>query len=898
MPGLRRVLQVAVVLLVTVVLVVVVSVVTTVRRPLPDWSGTLEAVGLRDEVTVVRDARGVPQVYASNAHDLFFAQGLVHAQDRFFEMDFRRHVTAGRLSELVGPSSDALQADQVVRTLGWRRVAERELPLLSPDTREYLQAYADGVNAYVGDRSPGELSAAYAVLDLTGDVADIEPWTPVDSLAWLKAMAWDLRSNYNAELGRALAYSRTRTGQGQAADVALVETLYPPYPTSEHVPIVPGTSTSGSALPGGLLADGSTPPAAQAPASDGRVQSASRSSRAALEAAQRALDAVPVLMGRGDGIGSNSWVVSGTHTESGRPLLANDPHLAPGMPSIWYQVGLHCTDVGDECPFDVSGFSFSGMPGIVIGHNADIAWGMTNLGPDVTDFYLEDVSDDTYLRDGQQEELETRTETIRVRGEADVELTVRETVHGPLISDVVDALDTVGEDAPVPDPAPFSPGGYAVALSWTALTPGRTADAVFALNQAGNWDEFRAAAELFEVPAQNLVYADTEGNIGYQAPGRIPLRTPGQGLGQADGTWPRLGWDSDYDWQGYIPFAELPSVRNPQEGFVVAANQQVVGDSYPYPLTSDWDYGFRSQRIRDALTELTADGGKVTAADMEALQTDTTNGLAAILVPSLLAAPPVSEDSPADRAFTAEAIALLRPCTTGGSTDACWDGTQPADSAPAAYFNAVWSNLLRLTFDDQLPEGARPDGGGRWFEVVRALLADPANPWWDDTTTPTVVETRDQVLGQALKDARLELTAALGKDPAKWEWGKLHTLQLRQQPLGGDTVPGPVRALFNSGTTQMGGGTSTVLATGWDASSDGYAVNWVPSMRMVVDLDDFDRSRWVDLTGVSGHPWSGHYGDQTAAWAAGETYPWPFGRRAVERAAEDTLTLQPADDEG
>lgn len=897
MPGLRRVLQVAVVLVVTVVLVVVVSVVTTVRRPLPDWSGTLEVAGLREEVTVVRDAQGVPQVYAGNAYDLFFAQGVVHAQDRFFEMDLRRHVTAGRLSELVGPSSDALQADRVVRTLGWRRTAERELPLLSPDTRAYLQAYADGVNAYIDGRSPGELSVAYSVLDLTGDVADIEPWTPVDSLAWLKAMAWDLRSNYDAELGRALAYSRTRTGQGQAADVALVESLYPPYPTAERAPIVPGTSTSGSALPGAL----STDPAAAAAAAgaDGRVQSAARSGRTALAAAQRALDAVPTLLGRGDGVGSNSWVVSGALTESGRPLLANDPHLAPSAPGVWYQVGLRCTDVGDECPFDVSGFSFAGLPGVVIGHNADIAWGMTNLGPDVTDFFLEDVSDDTYLRDGRQVELDTRTETIRVRGGADVELTVRETVHGPLISDVVDALDAVGEDAPVPEPAPFSQGGYSVALSWTALTPGRTADALFALNQAGNWDEFRAAAELFEVPAQNLVYADTEGNIGYQAPGRIPLRTPGQGLGQADGTWPRLGWDSDYDWQGYIPFAELPSLRNPQEGFVVAANQQVVGESYPYRITSDWDYGFRSQRIREALTALVDSGAKITTADMVALQGDTTNGLAAILVPSLLAAPPVSEDSPADRAFTAEAVELLRPCpSVDDAVDPCWDQTQPADSAAAAYFNAVWSNLLRLTFQDQLPEGALPDGGGRWFEVVRGLLADPTSPWWDDSTTPTVVETRDQVLGQALKDARLELTASLGKDPARWEWGKLHTLQLRQQPLGGETVPAPVRALFNSGTFEIGGGTSTVLATGWDASSGSYAVDWVPSMRMVVDLDDFDRSRWVDLTGVSGHPWSGYYGNQTATWARGETYAWPFSRRAVERAAGDTLTLRPAADGG
>ena len=397
---------------------------------------------------------------------------------------------------------------------------------------------------------------------------------------------------------------------------------------------------------------------------------------------------------------------------------------------------------------------------------------------------------------------------------------MRSTVHGPIVSDVLETLDEAGAQAPTPEPAPFTPEGYAVSLSWTALTPGRTADAVFALNQATNWDEFRSAAELFEVPSQNLVYADTDGNIGYQAPGKIPVRRPGSGLGQADGTWPRPGWSSDWDWNGYIPFQDLPSVRNPDEGFIVAANQQVIGAEYRHRITSDWDYGYRSQRIRDVLTEKIAAGEKLDAADMNELQTDTTNAFADALVPSLLAAPPVDGDTAATRQFTAEAVQLLRG----------WDGSQPAaqtgddragTSAAAAYFNAVWSNLLRLTFQDQLPESIHPDGGGRWFEVVTALLADKDNPWWDDASTPTITESRDQVIGQALKDARLELTASLGKDPAKWEWGKLHTLQLEQQPLGGEGIPAPVRGLFNSGSYRMGGGSSIVLATGWDASEQG-----------------------------------------------------------------------------
>jgi len=608
----------------------------------------------------------------------------------------------------------------------------------------------------------------------------------------------------------------------------------------------------------------------------------------ALEAAAAAMDAVPQLLGSGDGVGSNSWVVSGEHTESGLPLLANDPHLMAGTPSAWYQVGLHCTEVSEACPFDVAGFSFAGSPGVVIGHNASIAWGLTNLGADVTDFFLEAVAGDTYLRDGVQVPILERTEVIEVAGGEPEEITVRSTVHGPIVSDVMPTEARLGS-TPVPEGSPLS-GGYEVALSWTALTPGRTMDATFALNRAQTWEEFRAAAGLLEVPAQNLVYADVEGRIGYQAPGKIPVRS-GPGLGQQDGTFPRLGWDSSWDWTGFIPFEQLPSVLDPPDGFIVAANQAVTGAGYPFVITRDWDHGYRAQRIRDQLTVMTANDGEVTAADMAELQLDTRNGFAETLVPYLLSTPLTDESvvDPSDREFTEEARDLLGD--PGGPT---WDYEQAADSPAAAYYNAVWSNLLRLTFADQLPDAIRPDGGARWFEAVQALLTQERSPWWDSASTPSIVETRDQILGQALVDARLELTASLGKDPQSWEWGKLHRLQLRHAVLGGDTIPGPVRALFNEGPLEMGGGTAIVNATGWNAAVDQfYGVTAVPSMRMVVDLADLDASTWVDLTGVSGHPWSSHYGDQTEPWAAGEQLAWPFSAEAVERAGEDELVLLP-----
>ncbi len=447
---------------------------------------------------VVRDAHGIPQLYADNSTDLFYAQGFVQAQDRFFEMDFRRHVTAGRLSELFGTST--VETDMYIRTMGWRRVAERELDLLSPETKSYLDAYSDGVNAYLKGRSPTDLSVEYTVLGLTGLDYEPEKWTPVDSLAWLKAMAWDLRGNMDDEVARArLSVSRSPE---QVAE------LYPRYPYARNKPIVntPRPAGAGARF--------------RAPWGQGAVL--------ALEAVRRGVDAIPDLMGRGSGIGSNSWVVSGEHTVSGKPLLANDPHLDASIPGIWYQMGLHCRSVDADCPFDVSGFTFSGVPGVVIGHNRDIAWGMTNLDPDVTDLYLEKVTGKTYLYDGKQVPLTERDEVIRIAGESSRLITVRSTRHGPLLSDVSAELSSVGANADVPADAPPRENGYGVALAWTALTPRPTADAIFALDQASSWLEFREAARSFAVPSQNLVYADTDGNIGYQAPGAIPIRRDGR----------------------------------------------------------------------------------------------------------------------------------------------------------------------------------------------------------------------------------------------------------------------------------------------------------------------------------------------------------------------------------
>jgi penicillin amidase len=840
----------------TLALVLTGWVVWSVRHAFPDHDGEFALPGLSAQVTVYRDVYGIPQVFATSAEDLFKAQGYLHAQDRFWEMDFRRHVTAGRLSELFGV--DQVATDAFLRTLDWRGVAARELPLLSADTRRYLQAYADGVNAWIeangGSEPTAGKSLEYSVLRLNNSGYTVEPWSPVDSLAWLKAMAWDLRGNMKSEIGRAVLFASGLTREQ-------VEQLYPAYPYPLHRTILPPAPV--------VPPPGSRPPPTFAPQ---------------LAALADTIDRLPTMLGNAaPGIGSNSFVISGNLTNTGKPLLANDPHLSASMPGIWYQMGLHC-----DCPYNVEGFTFSGVPGVVIGHNERIAWGFTNLDPDVTDLYLEKVDGDKVFDGTQWTPLTTRVETINVAGGAPVTIRVRSTRHGPLLSDRSQELLTTaarpavnpsgsplpqGSPRPTPSLNPTSEGvptaasklGYAVALRWTALEPGRTADALFAVDAASNWTQFRAAAALFEVPAQNMVYADVDGNIGYQSPGRIPIR------GKGDGTWPAPGWDRGYDWTGYIPFEQLPSELNPTDGWIVTANQAVVDPSYRYHLTSDWSYGYRSQRIMDMIRDRTS-SGRIGVGDIRAMQFDNENGFAPVLLATVDGIP---LDSLPSR--TRDAVALLRG----------WDFQQPADSAAAAYYNAFWSHLVALTFDE-LPDGSRSDGTDRWWEVVRPLLGQPDSPWWDIRSTPAV-EHRDAIVRQALQAAADELYQRLGDEPGRWRWGDLHTLLLQNATFGKSGI-GPIEWLFNRGPFGVAGGDGIVDATSWDADQ-GYDVTSVPSMRMIVDLSNLDNSRWIQLTGNSGHAFHPNYADQFELWRTGADLPMRWSRDSIEGSATHLMSF-------
>ncbi|MEV4444775.1 penicillin acylase family protein [Streptomyces mirabilis] len=875
--------------------------VSTVRASFPQTKGSLTLDGLSGPVDVKRDGNGIPQIYASSDEDLFMAQGYVQAQDRFYEMDVRRHMTSGRLSEMFG--SGQVKNDEFLRTMGWDRVAKEEYDTkLSASTKKYLQAYAKGVNAYLKGKDGKDISLEYAALGFTNDYKPQE-WTPVDSVAWLKAMAWDLRGNMQEEIDRSLMTSRL--GPKQIAD------LYPEYPYSRNKTITQEgqyDSVTGSYVQGSSTTAGSGTQSTSGTGLAGNA-TAPNGLQSQLSKLYNVLDNVPTAVGvNGNGIGSNSWVVAGKYTITGKPLLANDPHLSASLPSVWYQMGLHCTSVSSKCQYDVSGYTFAGMPGVVIGHNQDIAWGMTNSGVDVTDLYLEKITGEGYEYDGKVLPFTTRKETIKVAGGASKTIVVRETKDGmPLLSDRDDELVKVGKKATVDSGAPDRGDGYAIALRWTALDPGNSMDAVFQLDKASNWSEFRTAAASFDVPSQNLIYADTNNHIGYQLPGKIPTRSKGD-----DGSLPSPGWDSKYRWTGYIKQSALPYEYDPKRGYIVTANQAVVDkDKYPYTLTTDWGYGTRSQRISDLIEAKVKGGGKISTDDMRQMQLDDSSEIAKLIVPKLL------KIDVADKNVR-DAQKLLEG----------WDYTQDADSAAAAYFNATWRNILKLAFGNKLPkelrvkgqclnvapvdttgpadenqtvrecgqreaDQAQPDGGDRWFEVVRKIIDDPNNDWWKapKTRLDKAADNRDELFARAMKDARWELTAKLGKDMDTWSWGRLHRLFLKNQTLGTEG-PGVLQYMLNRGPWKLSGGEATVNATGWNAAG-GYGVVWVPSMRMVVNLDDFDKSKWINLSGASGHAYSAHYTDQTDKWAKGELLPWSFSDKAVDKSTSDTLVLKP-----
>lgn len=831
MSTLKRALLVVLALLIILILGLMAYGFFLVRSSFPTTEGTVRLSGLNQPVEIYRDSYGIPHIYAADEHDLFMAMGYVHAQDRFWQMDFWRHIGSGRLSEMFGETQ--LETDEYLRTMGWARVAEQELVNSNDELRVILQSYADGVNAYLVQNKGASISLEYAILKLMNPDYEPEPWIPLHSMTWGKAMAWNLGGNMSTEIQRATLLPKI--GGARLAEI------YPAYPEN-HPTIVPSLTGFQAEEPREEIRESlMIPQLLEGIATKNQLIN-------------------DLLVGGFSGIGSNNWVIDGDHTLSGLPLLADDMHLGAQMPSIWYEIGIHCQPVSQSCRFNSVGYSFTGIPIVVVGHNDHIAWGVTNLGPDVQDLYLEKINPENplqYQYNDSWQDMQVVEEVIEVAGGESVSISIRYSRHGPVLSDASDELQALAMSN---SPDPSSP--LAISLRWTALDPGTLIESGIQINLATNWEEFRQALSLWDAPSQNFVYADLEGNIGYQTPGRIPIRAKG------DGSFPVPGWTDEYEWVDFIAFNDLPRSFNPEQGYLATANNAVVGQEYPYLLTTEWDAGYRANRI----VEMIESKSTLSSDDIQEIHGDNHNAMGPLFVPLLL-----------QLEFEDEKV------ETAVETLADWDFQNHMDSQPAVIFNAFFRHLIIRTFEDELPSDWLPMSS-RAFLVFENLVEDPTNAWWDDLRTPEIENMQD-ILLLALQDGYAEAEALLGSDPTQWSWGDMHTITFENETLGRSGI-GLIEALFNRGPYQTSGGASIINATGANEKL-GYQVLSVPSQRMIIDMEDYTNSVSVHTTGQSGHAFHKHYDDMIDLWRHIEYHPMLWTREQVEAESEALLVLQP-----
>jgi penicillin amidase len=751
--------KIGLVLLIAVVLAAGALFIWLVVRGFPQRDGIARVPALTAPVRVVRDENGIPNIYAATTEDLFAAQGYVHASERMWQMEVWRHIGAGRLAELFG--DDQVDRDRYIRTLGWRAAAETDWPVMSDEGKAALEAYATGVNAWLDEHN--ELPLPFVITGLRGVGGGLsgyrpEPWTPLDTLTWQKVQAWGLADNMGSELLRMVLLQR-------GLSRAQIAELSPPYDQSRPV-VAPGSGGGVGSVTGGT-------------ASTSVATHLTTSTATGLLASADSLRTQIALAGNGAALaGSNAFVIAPSRSATGSALMANDPHLDISMPSVWYLVGLHCQPVSVRCPYELAGAGFPGVPGIVLGHNARIAWGMTNVGPDVEDLFEETVDPDDethYMYKGQSRPFDVRHEVIEVSGGDPVAFDVRSTVHGPVISDVELDLDAEPEQG-----ADAGREGYVYALAWTAtMQPDRTLDSILAVNRAQNWDEFRTALRYFGAPSQTLMYADVDGHIGVQIPGLFPIRASG------DGSYPVPGEDGSHDWTGFVPFDELPFVFDPPDGLIVAANNMPADATYAHFLGREFDPGYRAARIRELLE---ADDA-ISTDDLRRTQGDV----------KLTRAGPVVDVLGAITSATPDGQ-LLRDRLLGWNSDlGC--GT---DSLGCAGYENFEYWLLRGLLGDELGSGYEPEnaawryiGGEASHELLTRLVDQPDGAWWDDTSTDDKTETRDEIIAAALDRAAGELRTALG-DPAGWSWGRLHTATWREQTLGESGIA-LLEWIFNKG---------------------------------------------------------------------------------------------------
>lgn len=776
-------------------------------RTLPPDDGTLVLPGARGEIRIERDAHGIPTIVAADALDAVYGLGVVHAQDRLWQLETHRRIGAGRTAEAFGPA--ALETDRFLRALGVRRAAEAQWAQAAPATREAVEAYAAGINAVIAQG--GQARAPEFLL------LGLQPgrWEPADTFAWATMMAWDLGGNWNTEL--------LRLRLALKLPVERIEQLLPPYP-GDAVPATADYAALYRSL--GLGPD--------------KVTALTRGFAAAPPSGV-------------EGVGSNNWVLAGARTTTGAPLLANDPHLKLSAPALWYFARLKAPGL------DVAGATMPGLPFVVLGQNADIAWGFTNTGPDVQDLYLEqpDPADPNRVRTPQGfAPLEVAADTIRVKGGADVPITVRRSRHGPIVSDAGGMGDMLGARP-----------GFLLALRWTALDADSDPVAVgLAVQRARNVDGFFAATRGFVAPMQNMVVADRDGRIGVISPGRVPVRGPEHDLG---GRVPAPGWDARYDWAGFIPADETPRRRDPAIGWIATANQRITDPGYPHHITHEWALPYRQQRIEQVLESRP----KHSLQDLAALQMDARSLAMARLLPWL------------KKAESGHPLAAAAQAQLEG-----FEADMAADRAAPLIAWAWQRQLARAIFADDAGEALWDKSlAGRTFQdALEGVLARDDASWCDDRTTPAA-ETCAMQAGVALTRALNELAERHGPDVAAWRWGDAHVARSEHRPFSRVPV---LHRLFEL-RTPVGGDTHTVKAMRVSLREDKltgdlYHVDHSASLRAVYDLADRNRSGVVHSTGQSGIVFSPRYRDQVGPWTRGELLPlWPQG------APVATLVVQP-----
>ena len=766
-----------------------------VRLTWPALNGKIRSAGIENTVEIIRDKWGIPHIFADGEKDLLFAQGFVHAQDRLWQMEMNRSLAKGTVSRLTG--SSGVEIDKYFRTLGLHRIAKGYLRNADEITRNTLEAYAAGVNAFIGR---GKLPLEYRLLGVTP-----EPWLPEDTLAIGNLLGHNMAINYGSEIMRAGIIGLL--GEQAAADLMLPAVKNVPYITLEQL-----TALSGSA----------------------EIRNTG--------------EAKGVLFNPSARWGSNNWVVSGKRTKTGQPLLASDTHMDFTMPSVWYENGLHCNGI------DAVGLTTPGVPFNIIGHNSNIAWAVTNLDPDVQDLYLETLDDPAqparYLFENEWKELKKITETIKIKGAADLEFTVLETHHGPLVNGIFN----FDKDKPI-------------ALCWSlAYCAGTVIKSIALTNKAAGWEEFCEALSFWDGLHENFVYADKAGNIGYQATGKIPVRSTAH-----SGTVPVPGWTGANEWQGFIPYKEMPRMFNPAKGYIATANNKVTDNTYPYNIASDWFYpGYRARRIEELLSSDT----EVNMDDMQKMQKDILSIPARTLVPVITGiTPPGSREQ--------QALAILKN----------WD-YQLDENLPAPMIFEVFIKFMIInTFSDELGELTTEYLRDYAWVQAAALIekADDAdNKWFDDVNTPGR-ENRDAIVMKSLTNTIDWLTTRLGKDMSKWQWKKLHTTVFWHVPFGrsGNKL---LETVFNPPQCSLSGDNFTLHSSAISLSYE-FQTGFGTANRTIFDPGDWEKSVSVITTGQSGHLWHPHREDQLRMWKGGKYHPMLFSREAIAAHKKDVLYL-------